>query len=135
MTTTYGSDAQVRAEGKKAGRKGRSKLAVVSGGIATILAVGGAAYAAVQLFGFGDADVDAAGVQNLTIDNFQTLTPLYPGATVGAKAIVHNPNNIPVKVTAVIIRKEGLGGKGSNCDASSLHAKGAHSPNHGSGIG
>lgn len=123
MTQTYGSQSYVKSEAVKAAKKKSRKYTVVGGALAIALA-GGAAYAAVQLLGFGDASVDAASTQNLTIDNFQTVSPLYPGATVGAKAIVHNPNNFPVKVTAVVIRQEGLSGKGTGCDNGSLHPKG-----------
>jgi hypothetical protein len=79
-------------------------------------------------------DENASTMQDLRIDSFETLTPLYPGATVGAKAVVRNGNNIPVKVTAVIIRKVGLNGKGDGCDVNTLHAQGQFG-NYGAGIG
>jgi hypothetical protein len=134
LVSLHVSDAAVTAQAKQMAKKKSRKYTVVGGGLAVLLA-GGAAYAAVQLFGFGDASVNASATQNLTIDNFETLTPLYPGATVGAKAIVHNPNNFPVKVTSVIIRKEGLSGKGAGCDESTLHAKGVYNANYGPGVG
>lgn len=133
MTTTYGSDNVVRAHAKTAVKKKTRKYAVIGAGLATVLGAG-AAYAAVQLFGYGNADVNASTVQSLTIDNFQTVSPLYPGATVGVKAAVHNGNNIPVKVTAVIIEQDGLNGKGVGCDAGSLHPQGVEG-DYGTGIG
>lgn len=82
--------------------------------VATVLAVvavgGGTAWAAVELFGFGSFNSAAATTQELTVvQNTGVLTSsLTPGNTVGAKADVHNPNDFPVTVTAVILRNSTL---------------------------
>lgn len=115
-------------------RKSRKRIAVISAAVAAV-AVPAAAWAAVTLFGFGEADVAAASTQNLTVDNIQTTSALLPGGTVGAKGIVHNPNSFPVTVTDVIIRAEGAQGVGAGCDIpGTLTPKGA-AADYGTGIG
>jgi hypothetical protein len=107
MTTTYG--------GTKTDAKNKRKLAVVGIALAAVLATTGAAYAAVKLFGFGEADVAATQLQDLRVDSVAVTAPLLPGATVGAKGVVRNPNGFPVRVTAVIIQAEGAQGVGAGC--------------------
>ncbi|MFI5935958.1 hypothetical protein [Actinoplanes sp. NPDC051494] len=89
----------------------------VLGATLGVAVAGTAAWAAVTLYGSGDADVAATQLQNLTVDNIGVTAPLLPGETVGAKGIVHNPNNFPVRVISVIIRQEGLEGVGAGCSA------------------
>lgn len=115
----------------------RRKLAIALTSAAAVVATGGAALAAVLIFGFGQASVAATATQNLTVDNIDVTAPLLPGGTVGAKGIVHNPNNYPVKVSAVIIRADGATGvPAASCGFPAvLTPKGVFNANYGPGIG
>lgn len=93
-------------------RKGwskKKKYTLVGGALAAVL-IPTAAWAAVNIFGFGSFDGAAATTQNLTIDSgtAQLTGSLTPGNTVGAKANVHNPNDFPVTVTAIILKNSSL---------------------------
>lgn len=90
-------------------KRNKRKIAVVSS-IAAVLIAPAAAWAAVTLFGFGTFDAAAATTLNLTIDPGTAVltSSLTPGHTVGAKAVVRNPNDFPVKVTGVILRNSTL---------------------------
>jgi hypothetical protein len=134
MTSVHYSENVVRDQAKTAAKK-KSRKYVAIGAAAAVLGAGGAAWAAVQLFGFGDADVAATTVQNLSVDNIATTDPLLPGETVGATGIVHNPNNFPVKVTGVIIREVGLEGVGAGCNAPGVLIPQGVYGNYGAGIG
>lgn len=107
-------------------KRTRRRLAVIGTAVAAFLAVAGAAVAAVLIFGFGSASVAATPTLNLTVDTFTLDGPLIPGATVGASAVVHNPNTYPVSVTSLIIQTDaGFVGTGAGCVTSTLHAVGA----------
>lgn len=86
-------------------KKGKKKLAVIAGVAATFM-IPAAAWAAVELFGFGTIDAAASTTQNLVVDpaSVQLTNKLVPGQTVGAKAIVNNPNDFPVTVTGVLVQ-------------------------------
>lgn len=90
-------------------RWGKKKIAFASG-VALVGVIPAAAWAAVNIFGFGTFDAAAAATQNLTVNNTTaTLTgSLTPGNTVGAKADVTNPNDYPVTVTGVVLRNSTL---------------------------
>lgn len=91
-------------EPKKTSR--RRKVIVVSAIIGT-LAAPAVAWAAVQLFGFGTFNSAATTTQNLTIEGTPTTTSnLAPGQTVGVKGNVKNPNDFPVSVTGIIVKKD-----------------------------
>jgi hypothetical protein len=121
VTSTFVDPAAAHRKTKK----NRRKAAAIIGGV-TAVVVGGTAWAAVTLFGFGTADVAATSSQNLTVDGVVATSALVPGGTAGAKGVVHNPNNFPVKVTAVIIYSDGLHGQGVGCDEATLTPKGVY---------
>lgn len=79
----------------------------IAGAVAGFVLAGGAAFAAVSLWGSGDAAVAATTAQGLTIDNVRLDRSLVPGGTSSAAADVHNPNDFSVKVTGVIVLDEG----------------------------
>jgi hypothetical protein len=97
-------------EAPKAKRKWSRKQIIVASVLGGVILLPPAAYAAYQLFGYGQINSAAATTQNLTVDNTsaQLTKKLVPGATVGAKAVVTNPNDFPVTVTGVIVRKSTL---------------------------
>ncbi len=100
------SGSHRRAAGfKKWGRK--RTIATVAAVL--VIAGGGTAWAAYLLYGFGTITSNKAVTQGLVVDNAsaQLTKKLVPGQTVGAKAVVQNPNDFPVKVTGVIVRTEG----------------------------
>lgn len=134
MTSVHYSENVVREQAKTAVKKKTRKWAVLGAGLG-VAAAGGAAWAAVTLFGFGDADVAATATQNLTVDNIDVTAPLLPGGTVGAKGVVHNPNNYPVKVTAVIIRAEGAQGVPASCSLPGVLTPKGVAGDYGTGIG
>lgn len=103
-------------------RWSRKKIvAVVAGGV--ILATGGTAWAAYALFGYGTLDASAATTQGLTVDNSTAkLTgTLVPGQTVGAQADVHNPNDYPVTVVAVLVKDSTVATVGGGDCNSTVH--------------
>jgi hypothetical protein len=134
MTSVHYSENVVRDQAAQAVKKKTRKWAVLGAGLGVALA-GGAAWAAVTLYGAGDADVAATELKPLTVDNIQTTGPLLPGETVGAKGAVHNPNAFPVRVTAVIIRAEGLQGVGAGCNEPGVLIPKGTPGNYGTGIG
>jgi hypothetical protein len=112
-TTHYaGAHAERRATSTIVGRKmsKKTKKVLLASSLVGVLVVPVAAWAAVELFGFGRLEAGAATTANLTVDNSTaTLTAkLLPGTTVGAKANVTNSNDFPVTVTAVIVRNSTL---------------------------
>lgn len=102
MTSTIESQATRSAArtSKKWGRK--RTIAVVSA--AVILGGSGTAWAAYQLFGFGQIKTDIAVTKGLTVNNStaKLTKQLVPGQTAGATVEVTNPNDFPVTVTGVI---------------------------------
>lgn len=112
VTTIYkskhGSRKATPQPGAKSNRSKKQFLVAVS--LVAALALPAAAWAAVELFGFGTLDAVAATTQNLTVNNktAQLVGKLIPGKTVGAKADVTNPNDFPVTVTAVIVLDKSL---------------------------
>lgn len=123
----------------KTKRSKKRKIAFVVGVVgAGLLPI--AAYAAVQLFGFGTLDSAAATTQNLTVNNesAQLVGKLVPGSTVGAKAVVNNPNDFPVTVTAVIVRNSSLAVTPNTADCqNTVHVIGSATtwPGDGGGAG
>jgi hypothetical protein len=110
----------------------KKKLAVIGGVTATFL-IPAAAWAAVTLFGFGTFDADAATTQNLTVNNATAhLTgKLVPGATVGAKADVTNPNDFPVSVTGVLVQNNSVAvSPATPACADSVHLIGTAGPTY-----
>jgi hypothetical protein len=112
-----------------------SRKAAIATVAAAAVIIPGAAWAAVTLFGFGDVSAAATDVKSLTITDVTLTAPLVPGVTVGSKGIVHNPNNFPVSVTAVITRQEGLAVSGAGCDAGTVHPVGTFAADQGTGVG
>lgn len=109
--TTEILEQPVKHRAATSGSKRNRKRLVVAGTAALIVAGGaGTAWAAYALFGFGQINTDAAVTQNLTVNNTsaQLTGTLVPGKTVGAKAVVTNPNDFAVTVTNVIVRNSTL---------------------------
>jgi hypothetical protein len=121
--------ASTAAPTSKRKRWTKRKVAFVAT-ISTVLLAPIAAYAAVQIFGFGQIDSAAAATLNLNVDSnsAQLVHTLAPGQTVGAKVAVNNPNDFPVKVTSVLIQDSSLHGQGTGCDESTLHPVGVAGP-------
>jgi hypothetical protein len=118
----------------KTKRNRRTMAAVIGAGAAVV--IGGTAWAAVALFGFGTANVAATTTTDLTVEQVSVTSPLLPGAIVGAKGLVKNPNAYPVKVVTVYIREAGASGvPAAACNVPGvLIPQGAYA-NHGTNIG
>lgn len=131
--TTYPSETSLIGQAKAtAKRKARKWYALSAVGV---VFAGGAAFAAVQLFGFGSIDAGATTMKNLIVGNDAHLTKsLVPGATAGAAGSVGNPNDFDVKVTAVVVKDAGLSVTGTGC-STSLHLKGTHGDFGPAGVG
>lgn len=100
------------------------KKRAIAGAVAGFVLAGGAAFAAVTLFGGGHASAAATVPNPLTVDNTQFVSALLPGGSADVKGIVHNPNSFPVKVTSVIVKDAGAVGSGPGCVSSTLHIGG-----------
>lgn len=109
MQTVYQSKHHA-ADGTTKVRGSRRKKWAVLAGLTGVLATGGVAYAAVQLYGFGQYRINAATTHNVTVDNNsqQGTAALLPGNTVGVKFSVKNPNNYPVTVTGALAQDSSL---------------------------
>lgn len=110
MTNTYGT---------KRRRFTRKQIIVASAAGAVLLAPA-AAFAAVQIFGFGDFTGTAAANGTLQVVNGTAgLTKtLAPGQTVGVKGNVKNPNDYPIKVTDLYVKNSSVaisGGSATEC--------------------
>lgn len=127
MTTTY-------APVKESTKRNKRKLALIGVPVAIVLTAGGA-WAAVNLFGFGSIDSDAANLKNLTVSQAKLTGSLVPGKSVGGSAEVGNENDFDVKVSAVILRDSSLQPKGAGCDPASLTVGGTPATWPGSGGG
>jgi hypothetical protein len=103
--------------GKASKRKSRKIWALAPLGV---LAAGGAAFAAVQLFGYGSIDQGAATMKDLTTSNVKLTGSLVPGQSVGGTADVTNDNDFPVSVTAIVLQDSSLQATGSGCIASTV---------------
>jgi hypothetical protein len=108
---------KTEAAEKIAKRKSRKIWAFSA--VGTVLA-GGAAFAAVQLFGYGSIDQGAATMQNLTVSSPKLSNTLVPGKSVGGQANVGNSNDFDVKVTGFILKDASLAGQGEGCDPATL---------------
>lgn len=129
MTTTYQSKHVTHGTpAAKPARNNKKKKAIVVSGLVAALALPAAAWAAVELFGFGTLDAAAATTQNLTVDpkTTQLIGKLIPGSTVGVQAEVTNPNDFPVTVNAVIVNNKKFTGTPDNSKVcvSSVHLVG-----------
>lgn len=105
------------------------KKRTIAGVVAGTVLAGGAAFAAVTIFGGGHAAVAAAVPNALTVDNVQFTSTLLPGGSANVKGDVHNPNNFPVKVTDVIVvdnaNTHGVGPV-ADCGPGKLTVNGVH---------
>lgn len=110
MTSTQYKHEIAPQAREKGSRWSRRKKVIAASAMVGVVMVPAAAWAAVELFGFGQIDAGAATVANLTVDNSTAVltAKLMPGTTVGAKANVTNSNDFPVTVTAVIVRNQTL---------------------------
>lgn len=128
-------DNVTQIAGKAAKRKSRKVWALAA--VGTIFA-GGAAFAAVQLFGFGSIDAQAATLKNLKVENAHLVGTLAPGQTVGGASDVTNENDFAVKVTGVILQDSSLAVTGAGCDGATVSPGGtpvASYPGSGGGAG
>jgi hypothetical protein len=107
--------------GKAAKRKSRKIWALA--GLGT-LAAGGAAFAAVNLFGFGTLEQGPATMKNLTVASPKLTGSLVPGQSVGGTANVGNENDFPVKVVAVIVKDASVQTSGADCNPNTLTLNG-----------
>ena len=120
--------------GKAAKRKSRKVWALAA--VGTVFA-GGAAFAAVQLFGFGSIEQGEANLKDLKVAKAALTGSLVPGATVDGSVEVKNENDFDVKVTGVILQDSSLHGTGANCDKATLSIAGSPTtyPGQGGGSG
>ncbi len=106
-----------RVQHSAAPKRNRKKI-IAGAAIAGVL-IPGAAWAAVNLFGFGTFTQAAGTTKVLTIEGTPTTTKtLVPGQTVGVKGNVKNSNDFPVKVTGIIVKKgseKTTGGTAEQC--------------------
>jgi hypothetical protein len=100
------------------------KKRTIGGVIGGFLLAGGAAFAAITLFGAGHVAAAATVPTPLTVDSAEFVTTLLPGGAADVRGIVHNPNTFPVKVTSVIIKDAGAVGTGTGCQNTTLHIGG-----------
>lgn len=97
-----------RPSSHKKGSTKKRKL-IIAGVAAAAVLVPTAAWAAVDLFGFGSFNSSAATTTNLTVNGTPTLDgTLVPGQTRGVTGSVHNPNDFPVKVNQIILKNASL---------------------------
>jgi hypothetical protein len=133
MTTTYGPIDETATK-----RKGRKrKLALVAVPLA-VIAAGGAAWAAVNLFGFGSIDQDEATMKDLRVEKAHLTGSLVPGKSVGGAADVYNDNDFDIQITGVILKDSSLKATGANCVPSTVTpggSAGATYPGAGGGAG
>jgi hypothetical protein len=133
----YQDEAAIRDNATAiAGRAAKKKSRKIWGlaAFGTVFA-GGAAFAAVQLFGFGSIDADAATLKSLDVSNVHLTGTLVPGSSVGGSSYVGNGNDFTVKVKGIIIQDSSLAVKGDGCDPTSLTVGGASATYPGSGGG
>jgi hypothetical protein len=135
--TLYSDDQAVIAHAEniagKATRRKSRKIWILSGlGVAL---AGGAAFAAVQLFGYGSIDQSAATLKNLDTANAKLASSLVPGKTVNGLVDVGNQNDFDVVATAVIIQDSSLAVTGTGCDINSLTLGGSATTYPGTGGG
>ena len=135
----YTDETAIRAHaaeiaGQSAKRRSRKIWALAA--VGTVFA-GGAAFAAVQLFGYGSIDAQAATMKNLTVSGAHLTGSLVPGKSVGGASDVGNGNDFDVKVTGVIVQDSSLAVTGAGCDAGSLTLNGTSAtyPGPGGGAG
>lgn len=134
MTSTQYNGAHAKP------RWSKRKKVITASALVGALMVPVAAWAAVELFGYGRIEAGAATVSNLTVDNSSAVltAKLLPGTTVGAKANVTNGNDFPVTVTAVIVRNSTLAVTPNSAGCvNSVHVVGSATtwPGAGGGVG
>lgn len=120
---------------KAAKRKRRKVMALAPVGL--VLA-GGAAFAAVQIFGFGSINAEAATTKDLKVTNAKLSSSLVPGQSAKGSVDVLNENDFPVVVTGVILQDSSLQATGAGCDPASVSPGGspiASYPGQGGGPG
>ncbi len=100
MTTTHYSENVVRDQAKQAAKK-KTRKYVVLGAVAAVAVIPTAAYAAMTLFGTGNAEVFAYQAQNMPVTNTAFSKTLYPGASANLTFRVDNPNPFPVNITKI----------------------------------
>lgn len=130
VTTTYASKHVDNAKPKR----NKRKIIVVSAIAGTLLAPA-AAWAAVELFGFGTFESGATTTQELVITDTALTNSLAPGQTVGVKGIVKNTNDFPVKVTGIIVKNSSVtvsGGTPTECAVTYAGGSATTFPAHGS---
>lgn len=105
------TEADLAAEAMPTSHKKSTKRRkmIIAGVAAAAILVPSAAWAAVELFGFGSINAAASTTSNLTVNGTPTLDhKLVPGQTVGVSGSIHNPNDFAVTVNQVILRNASL---------------------------
>lgn len=118
MATQYGRKKMISRKTKVA----------IGAGAAVAVALPAVAWAAINLFGFGDFEAAAGTSKVLVVDNTTVTKTLVPGGKTGTKGIVRNPNDFPIKVTHVIVKNDSVAGTGEGCDQNSLTLLGTPAP-------
>lgn len=135
MRTTEFDFAGVENQAKA---KKRKRKVIIGSAVAAAVLIPGAAWAAVNIFGFGSFEADAAANGTITVAPGTTsLTKtLAPGETVGVKGNVTNGNDYKITVTDLYVKKSTLavtGGTPAECDISFAGGVDAPMPKVGGG--
>jgi hypothetical protein len=135
--TLYTDDSAIKAHaaavaGRAARRKSRKIWALSGLGVAL---AGGAAFAAVQLFGYGTINQGPASLKDLVVANARLTNSLVPGKTASGQVDAGNQNDFDVVATAVIIKDSSLSSSGADCDSSTLTLGGSAVSYPGGGSG
>jgi hypothetical protein len=96
----------------------------IAGAVAGAVLAGGAAFAAVSLWGSGTASVAATKSEGIVVDNVKLTKPLVPGgAASDATGDAYNPNDFAVKITGIVVLDEGQVVTGCTADANKASVK------------
>lgn len=118
--TLYADDRAVIANAeqiaaKAAKRKSRKIWALAA--VGTLIAGGGAAFAAIQLqSNETEANLAKGTAANLVLENAEFTKPLFPGTSTGLKFRVNNSNEFPATVKQIVIN----GTSSTTCNPSQL---------------
>lgn len=132
--TLHASDAAVTAQAKQMAKKKSRKYVALTAGVGVLLA-GGAAYAAVALFGFGSIDSGEATLKDLTVSQSKLTGALVPGKSVGGQADVANGNDFDVIVSGIVLKDSSLQATGAKCDPATVTPGGTVTTYPGAGGG
>lgn len=125
MSTVYMNDEPVSATpARDAGKAKHRKKVIIGSVVAAAILTPGIAWAAYNLFGFGEINSAAATTDNLIVSNPRLAGKLVPGQTVGGAAEIGNSNDFAVTVKTLILQDSSFQTTGTGCDTNSVHPGG-----------